>query len=431
MAKKIHMTLDERYRIQNLLDSGASLCSIASILNRSRSTISREIRNHFLRRQTGCLGRPYSDCLHRRECNDISLCTYRDKCQSGRCFNCSFCYLHCKNYVKRVCSRLEKPPYVCNHCKDRPHCALEKRIYSAQSADEEYRLCLRESRSGICMTEEESLRLDKLISPLIENGQSIHHIMLNNKPDIMYSERSLYKYLDLGMFTARNIDLPRKVRFNPRTSSHEHLKVDRKCRIGRTFDDYRAYMETHSDAAVVEIDSVIGSPGGKCLLTIHFVKAELMLAFLRDSNTAASVTAVFNDLYEKLGHELFTRLFPVILTDNGSEFSDPVSIETDRDGVIRTRLFYCNTSAPFQKGSAENNHEFIRRVIPKGTSMDDLSQQQIDLMMDHINSYKRENLAGKSPCEVFGFLFGDDVLELLGVDPIPANDIVLRPSLIK
>lgn len=281
------------------------------------------------------------------------------------------------------------------------------------------------------MTEGEALRLDKLISPMIENGQSIHHIMLSNRADIMYSERSLYKYLDLGMFTARNIDLPRKVRFNPASSNHEHLKVDRKCRIGRTFDDYQDYIREHPDAAVVEIDSVIGEPGGKCLLTIHFVKTELMLAFLRDANTAASVTNIFNSLYKKLGFDHFTKLFPVILTDNGSEFSDPASIETDRDGVIRTRLFYCDPSAPYQKGAAENNHEFIRRVIPKGSSMNELTQKKVDLMMDHINSYKRENLAGKSPYEVFGFLFGDDVLKLLGVKPISPNDIVLRPSLIR
>lgn len=430
MAKKSHMSLDERYKIQNMLDTGVSLCAIAEKLNRSKSTISREIRNHFFRKKNGCLGQPFNDCLNRAKCRRNQMCTFTE-CRSEKCYICSICYLHCSNYVKHICPKLEKPPYVCNHCLDRPHCCLEKRLYSAQSANDEYRLCLKESRSGVCMTEGEALRLDELISPLIENGQSIHHIMLNNKPDIMYSERSLYKYMDLGMFTARNIDLPRKVRFNPASSNHEHLKIDRKCRIGRTRDDYKAFIDDHPDAAVVEIDSVIGEPGGKCLLTVHFVKAELMLAFLRDANTAASVTKVFNDLYRKLGRELFVKLFPVILTDNGSEFSDPASIEADQDGVIRTRLFYCDTSAPYQKGAAENNHEFIRRVIPKGTSMNELTQEKVDLMMNHINSYKRENLAGKSPCEVFSFLFGDDVLERLGVKPICPNDIVLRPSLIK
>jgi len=431
MATNKHITLDDRFMIQSMLNSGASICSIAKKLNRSKSTISREIKKHISFKKTGCIGHPFSDCVHRRECREFHFCTYNEKCLSHNCKRCSICYLHCSKYVKYICPKLYEPPYVCNHCTDRGHCQLEKRIYSAQSANDEYRLCLRESRSGVCMTEDEALRLDELISPLIENGQSIHHIMLNNKPSIMYSERSLYKYLDLGMFTARNINLPRKVRFNPTKSSHEHLKIDKKCRIGRTIDDYRKYIEEHPDTNTVEIDSVIGTTGGKCLLTIHFVRTELMLAFLRDANTSASVTNIFNALYEKLGHDLFMKLFPVILTDNGSEFSDPVSIETDQDGVIRTRIFYCDPAAPYQKGAAENNHEFIRRVLPKGTSMNELTQENIDLMMNHINSYKRENLAGKSPCEVFGFLFSDDVLELLGVKPISPNDIVLRPSLIK
>jgi IS30 family transposase len=255
--------------------------------------------------------------------------------------------------------------------------------------------------------------------------------MLSNRADIMYSERSLYKYLDLGMFTARNIDLPRKVRFNPASSNHEHLKVDRKCRIGRTFDDYQDYIREHPDAAVVEIDSVIGEPGGKCLLTIHFVKTELMLAFLRDANTAASVTNIFNSLYKKLGFDYFAKLFPVILTDNGSEFSDPASIETDRDGVIRTRLFYCDPSAPYQKGAAENNHEFIRRVIPKGSSMNELTQKKVDLMMDHINSYGRPELGDKCPYEMMEFMYGSRILHLLGCTRIAPNEVTLNASIFK
>ena len=62
-------------------------------------------------------------------------------------------------------------------------------------------------------------------------------------------------------------------------------------------------------------------------LTIHFVDTSLMLAFLRDANTSKSVTDIFNMLDESLGKTLFKRLFPVILTDNGSEFSNPKAIE--------------------------------------------------------------------------------------------------------
>lgn len=51
-------------------------------------------------------------------------------------------------------------------------------------------------------------------------------------------------------------------------------------------------------------------------------------------------------------------------------------------------------------------------------------------MMLHINSYSREKLNDKSPLEMFGFLYGYDVLEKLGISRIPANEILLKPSLL-
>ena len=90
------------------------------------------------------------------------------------------------------------------------------------------------------------------------------------------------------------------------------------------------------------MDTVIGVPGGKCLLTIHFVESSLMLAFLRDANTSQSVINIFNAMDKILGAELFHQLFPVILTDNGSEFSNPLSLEFNGQGIGRTRIFFCN-----------------------------------------------------------------------------------------
>ena len=84
------------------------------------------------------------------------------------------------------------------------------------------------------------------------------------------------------------------------------------------------------------------------------------------------------------GFDNFTKLFPLCLADNGTEFSDPFGIEVDSDGVIRSRVFYCDPSSPGQKGACENNHEFIRRIIPKFTDLGQYAQAEINLMMDHI-----------------------------------------------
>src|SRR5699024_4396801 len=143
-------------------------------------------------------------------------------------------------------------------------------------------------------------------------------------------------------------------------------------------------------------DSLEGIRGGPVLLTIHFVQQELQLAFLRTANDSRSVIDIFDRLYFILGSDTFSRLFPVLLADNGSEFSNPGAIEYDPHGDQRTHLFYCDPNAPYQKGHCENNHEMIRRCIPKGTDLSRFTQDQISLMMSHINSYARPNLGDKS-----------------------------------
>jgi IS30 family transposase len=156
-----------------------------------------------------------------------------------------------------------------------------------------------------------------------------------------------------------------------------------------------------------------------------------MLAFLRERNVSQSVINTFNYLYSILGKDVFRKLFPVILTDNGSEFSNPSALENACDGTRITSIYYCNPSAPYQKPTIENNHEFIRRILPKGSSFDDLTQSDIQLMMNHINSYRREKLNDKSPLQSFSFFYGQDILDRLGATLITPNDILLRPSLLR
>jgi hypothetical protein len=138
----------------------------------------------------------------------------------------------------------------------------------------------------------------------------------------MCSEKTLYNYLDAGLFDVKNGDLPRKSRLRPRKQKKEY-KVDKGCRIGRSYQDFQEYIDKNPDTSIVQMDSVIGSVGGKCLLTIHFVESSFMLAFLRDANTSQSVIDIFDDLQDKIGMETFQRLFPLILTDYTEEKTMP------------------------------------------------------------------------------------------------------------
>ena len=101
------------------------------------------------------------------------------------------------------------------------------------------------------------------------------------------------------------------------------------------------------------------------------------------------------------------------------------------DSLINCNVFYYDAGSPYQKGAIEVNHELVRRILPKGTSFDHLTQEDIFLMMNHINSYKRKKLNDRSPYETFSFYHGEDVLEKLACRQVAAKDIMLKPGLLK
>lgn len=430
MPKSKHLTLDERYSIQHMLNDNLSFKAIAKNLDRDCTTISKEVRTRKLNLKMGSYGHSFNDCANISNCHHVHLCDDLT-CTKSYCRYCKRCLTHCTDYVKNVCSKLLKPPYVCNPCSHHRRCSFERSFYKALSANTSYTNLLSDSRSGFNFTEEEIFRLDTFISPLVKRGQSIHHICHNNRDVIMHSEKTIYNLIDAGLFSIRNIDLPRKVRYRPRKNTSASFKVDKKCRISRTFEDYQTYCLSHPEKTIVQMDSVIGSKGGKTLLTLHFVNSNFMLAFLREDNTARSVSLIFFELYFMLTPSVFSELFQIILTDNGSEFSNPKAIEYDEQDNLRTRVFYCDPGAPYQKGAAEVNHELIRRVIPKGKTFDGLTQKDVNLMMSHINSYGREKLNNRSPLQLFSLLYGEDITQKLEIQLIPPNEIDLTPNLFK
>jgi len=429
MPKNKHMTYDERLQIEYLLKEGVSLKKIAEELGRSTSTISREIRARAIPSDKSAYGRTANRCLLRKGCIKCQLCDDKPDC-TKRCAGCKLCNSLCPDFEEEVCLRLYDPPYVCNGCFDERRCTLRKSYYIHKKAHEAYREMLVESRTGANISEDELIELDNFVSPLLRRGQSVHHIAANNPDQFNVSEKTIYRYVSGNLLTAKNIDLPRVCRIKPRKSKPVQHKVDSGCRIGRTYHEFLRFVEDN-DPAVVEMDSVIGRVGGKVLLTLMFKSCGFMVAFIRDRNTSQSVIDCFEWMYRELGAKRFMAMFPVLLGDNGSEFSNPSALEFDALGNRRTRVFYCDPNASFQKPSVELNHEFIRRILPKGSSFDGLVQADVNAMMSHINSYSREKLNDKSPIDLFSVLFGYSLIEKLGQRKVPANEIILKPSLLK
>lgn len=433
MCKNKHLSLDDRLIIERELSLGKSFKYIGKLINKDCTTISKEVRNHYKIKNSGGYGRVFNNCIYRNECKITSLCNNCHQSKNRQCRYCLSCKNVCSNYKEEICSRLNKLPYVCNNCKNLSHCTLSKHIYEGDYAFNEYKQVLSETRSGVVIDKEEIDNLNNILVPLIcEQNQSIHQAIINNKNKIMHSDKTIYKLIDLGLLEVRNIDLPRKVRFRERRKETVIYKVDKHCLEGRTYEDFIDYIKDNPDTPIVQMYSVMGRKGGKVLLTIHFVNTSFMLAFIREHNDSQSVIDIFNNIQSILGIEKFRELFIVMLTDNESEFSNPTEIEFDMEtGEQRTKIFYCHPSSPFEKGSCEVNHELLRRILPKGTSFDDLTQDDINIIMSHINSYKRKKLNNVSPITMFSTIYGKDTVDKLGIQEIEPNKVSLSKSILK
>lgn len=432
--RKAHLTRDQRMTIEAMLNKGLSFHEIAKAVNVHHSTISREVKSRRREENIGARGMTLNRCIHRTQCDKRQICMDRPDCLR-RCGSCSRCNTRCPKFEEERCIHHLKAPYVCNGCHRRHACILRKLVYRPIVADKNYRETLKEARQGINTTEAELRKVDTILSNCLKQGQSLHHVYTHNRDLFTCSERTLYRRVNLGCFTAIRADLPRACSMRPRGGKPVAHKVDAKCQDGRRFSDYLNYITEHPDLPVTMMDSVIGTVGGKVLLTILFANSDMLLAFLREHNNARSVYACFVKIKELLAkhipHLTLGKLFPIILTDNGSEFSDPKAIEDLDPGHIK--VFYCDPGESNQKSPIERNHEFIRMILPKRTTFDNLTQDEIDLMLSHINSYGRPKHGDSCPFDIFttAYTHGAAFLNALNIRKVSHNDIILKPRLLE
>ena len=424
-----HLTIEDRIYIQNELDKGTSFKDIARFLCKDPTTISKEVKARrssdwfhkgtFLNAKNFCTKR--FRCKKTNACNKILLC-------GVKCASCPTCNQTCPDFQKERCSKLDRAPYVCNGCSKKfNHCTIaHKYTYNARFADRKYRECLKDSRSGIAMTRQELHKKDKIITPLIDQGQSPYQIVANH-PELNLSVRSVYNYLDMGLLTARNVDLKRKVKFKPR-KVHKSQISDRRVFNGRTYADFQ---QLHLES-FVEMDTVHSAVGSsKTLLTFFFTREKLFLAFLMNRNTEESVRLVLDRLEKRFGTFDFLTLFEYILTDRGAEFGDPDSLETGVTGIQRTNIYYCDPMRSGQKGGIEQAHTMLRMILPKRTTFEFLTQWDVNLITSHINSTPRESLNGRTPYDVALEAFGEDVLKAFQLRRIDPDKVILTPKLIR
>ena len=166
-------------------------------------------------------------------------------------------------------------------------------------------------------------------------------------------------------------------------------------------------------------------------MTFYFRDEKLLLAYLLNRCTKGAVRAVFDRLEERLGTITFSILFETVLTDRSEEFGDPKALEAGMDDCRRTSIYYCDPMRSGQKGDIENVHTKLREILPKGTSFENLTQWDLNLIVNNINSVPRQSLLGLTQYQTAKENFDMDVLLALQLKSIDPDKINLTPELIK
>lgn len=385
MTKHKHLTLSDRNDIQLGLERGETFKAIGQSILKDPTTVSKEVKRNRQVRESTCHNLP--------------------------------------------CPLLDKAPFVCNGCpKRRQNCGYKKIFYLAKQAQKQYEQTLVEAREGTPLNSKTFWDMDKVISEGVKKGQHIYHILKTHNLDV--SSSTVYRHIRKGYLSIAPIDLARAVKFKERRKSRLP-SIPKEAKKGRSYEDFQNYLILNQLDSWLEMDTVMGRMGGKILLTFNLSFCNFIFARLLGNKTALEVTKHLYDIKNTL-HEAdkdFFQLFPVILTDNGGEFARVDDIEMDVRG--ESKLFFCDPNRSDQKGRIEKNHTLIRDILPKGTSFDNLTQEDINLVCSHVNSVKRAALNGKSAYELFAFTYGEEIPKLLGISKIPAEDVCQSSTLLQ
>lgn len=388
--KNKHLTAEDRMEIQECLGKGMRFKAIARLIEKDPTTVSKEVKAHVKTHRNGF------------------------------------------TKTEETCPRLLKAPFVCNGCKQRHRagCIYPRRLYLAASAQEEYKSTLSQAREGIPLNKEEFYETERVLSAAVRAGQNVYHAICANQLSV--SKSTVYRHIASGYYSISKIDLPRAVKFKPR-QQHCLDYVPKGIRVGRTFTDFLAFTQENAGVPLTEMDTVIGRVGGKVIMTFDFAQLEFMFGLLLDNKTAAEASVKIKRFKQKLADHGFSfgEIFPVLLTDNGGEFSFVNAFEDALDGTAETNVFYCDPNAPYQKPHIENNHTLFRSIVPSGTSFDAFTQETVDAIFSHVNAVKRKQFHGKSAYEMFVFTYSEALAAALGISFVDPLNVVQSPRLLK
>lgn len=411
MISKKHYTYSDKLAIETMLDEGKSIKEISNDIKKTSCNIIKEIKKHIILKFPSIFNNNHP-CLKWNTCN---VKGYE-------------CYHTCKNIQFNICPKLEKSPHVCNGCTSKGGCRYIKMFYKAREAHDSYKEILSNSRTGLHYSEQELIILKERLCPLIISSKSVYHavITINNVFELSFNKGTIYKQIERKQLPIKPSDLPRSRRRNKSENKDKDYKRDIQ---NHTFEDYNKYKNNNSDACEIQMDTVEGikENNAPVLLTLEIVEINFLFIFKIDSQTIDEVTKMLYYFKNIIGEDTFNKIMEILLTDNGKEF---INVEKIMEVSSKINIFYCHPYSSYEKGSIENNHEFIRRVIPKGVSLKPYTQKELNLLCSHINSLYRESLNGKCPFDLIDEFIPINKINELGLAKINPLEIQLVPELL-
>ncbi|MFI3284436.1 MAG: hypothetical protein R3Y57_05075 [Erysipelotrichaceae bacterium] len=280
-----------------MLNERKSLKCIDDALGRDPRGVAYEIKSH---RKVYNNANKKNICGKQIECTQMHLC---NACQFGKCKECSYgsCNDLCEYFTPYpTCKTCNRFPYVCNSCDNKKECKSPKYYYKARVAHLEYKDNVSLWKAGTKLNEVKLKELDSIIKDGVDRNISIEVIIATNQLNI--SASTVYRFIDQGVLSVKNIDLKRQVRYKPR----KNIKKTREKPLnysyleGRSFNKYIEYLTTHPNANVWQMDTVEGIKGGASVLTLHHVKSNFQLYFKINSTCNSEVIRVFDGIKKYL-----------------------------------------------------------------------------------------------------------------------------------
>jgi IS30 family transposase len=206
------------------------------------------------------------------------------------------------------------------------------------------------------------------------------------------SHETIYQHIYRDQKSGGNLHL--QLRHHCKTYRKRGLGRERRGRIKNQvmIDQRPAIVAERSRLGDWEVDTVIGGPGGKVLVTIVERKSRYTLIALVPNKKSAPVTEGMLLELEPHKAKVLTLTY-----DNGKEFSEHEKIAEQ----LEAKGYFAHPYHAWERGLNENTNGLIRQYFPKGSDFSKLTQQEVKRVELLLNTRPRKCLAYQTPHDIF------------------------------